>query len=103
MSVTVRRNDAESRYEVLVDGQVAGRLTYLEMEGALVLDLTRVDPAFSGRGLASRLVEGALADARAAGRRIVPMCPYVTGWLRSHPDQADLVDAELLGRIEATA
>ena len=56
MSVTVRRNEPGSCYEVLVDDQVAGRLTYLEMEGSLVLDLTRVDPAFSGRGLASQLV-----------------------------------------------
>jgi predicted GNAT family acetyltransferase len=103
VSLAVRRNHEASRFEVLVDDEVAGYLTYVPMGGALVLDLTRVDPAYSGQGLASQLVEGALAQARASGLRVVPLCPYVTGWLQSHPEQADLVDADLLAQIEATA
>lgn len=34
----------------------------------------------------------ALKDTVAAGRRIVPVCPYVKDWVDEHDDVADEVD-----------
>ena len=40
---------------------------------------------------------------RAEHARIVPLCPFITRWIDNHPDYADLVDHELMARIEARA
>lgn len=91
------------RYEILVDGAVAGFTHYMPHEGCLVFDHTLIKESYSGRGLASVLVRGALDDVRASGSRIVPLCEYMAGWLPKHPDYEDLVDRDLLMRILATA
>jgi len=31
----------------------------------------------------------------------VPLCPFIAAWLADHPDDDDLVDHELLARIES--
>jgi predicted GNAT family acetyltransferase len=61
---------------------------------------TEVDLAQEGKGLASTLVRGALDDIRARGGVIVPLCPYVIGFLRRHPDYEDLVDRDMTERID---
>jgi hypothetical protein len=101
--IEVRDAAERSRYEVLVDGQVAGFTHYQPYEGSLVFDHTVIHEQFAGQGLASTLIRGALGDVRAQQRRIVPLCEYVAGWLEKHPDHTDLVDRELLARILATA
>lgn len=52
---------------------------------------TEVDPAYAGQGLAGKLVHRVVDDAVAAGYLIVPVCPYVAGWLARHPEYADQV------------
>jgi predicted GNAT family acetyltransferase len=80
-----------SRYEIRVGDEVAGFLQYLRRPDHLNLVHTEIDPRFTGRGLAGRLVAGVLADVRANGGRIVASCPFVVAYLDKHPDQADLV------------
>ncbi len=62
-------------------------------DGVMDIYSTFVPLAARGRGIAARLVEAAVAHARAQGYRIVPSCSYVVTWLRAHPDQADLIRA----------
>jgi predicted GNAT family acetyltransferase len=57
----------------------------------IVLVHTEVAASAEGHGLGSRLVAGALDDIRARGLRLVPVCPFVTAYLRRHPEQQDLV------------
>lgn len=102
MSTSVSDSPADRRFEITVDGEPAGSLRYFEHEGRLALDLTRIDEAFAGRGLASVLVKEALDDIRGRGILILPLCPYVTQWLAKHPDYEDLVDRELLAQIESS-
>lgn len=47
---------------------------------------TEVAEAREGQGLAGRLAAAALDTAVAAGRVIVPVCPYVTAYLERHPE-----------------
>jgi predicted GNAT family acetyltransferase len=90
--VKVADNEHLHRYEALVDGEVAGFIGYRPVPGG-VRDLvhTEVDPAFEGKGVASKLVVGALEAERARGGKIVPSCPFVSAYLRRHPEYADLV------------
>jgi predicted GNAT family acetyltransferase len=89
--MTIQRNDARSRYEMVVDGAVIGLLDYRLSRGRRqVFTHTEVDDAHQGRGLAERLVRFALDDARRSGRTVVAECPYVEKFIDEHPEYADL-------------
>jgi predicted GNAT family acetyltransferase len=91
MSIEVRDNPQEARYEIYVDGEQAGLLEYERNDGTLVLIHTEVDDAHQGQGLAAKLVAAALDAARQAQLPVRPDCPYVRTYLERHPDQLDLV------------
>jgi predicted GNAT family acetyltransferase len=91
-AVRVHRVDARHRYEIEADGERAGFTVYRDRGDRRVFYHTEIDDAFAGRGLAGRLVTEALADVRAAGLRVVPVCPYVASFLTKHPEFADLAD-----------
>jgi hypothetical protein len=38
-------------------------------------------------------VRAALDDVRSRGGTVVPLCPFVRGWIERHPEYRDLVDA----------
>ncbi|MCU1374344.1 MAG: N-acetyltransferase [Actinomycetia bacterium] len=87
----VRRNDVEQRYELVVDGEVAGTADFRLDEDRVVLPHTVIDPTRRGQGLGAILVKGALDDIRHAGRTVVPTCWYVAQYIDQHPDQRDLL------------
>lgn len=92
--MSVVDNPAELRYELEVDGTLAGILRYRTEPGIVVLVHTDVDPAFEGRGLGGQLVAGALDDIRARGLQVVPHCPFAAAYIRRHPEYADLVGVD---------
>ena len=66
-------------------------LTYSVMSPHMVIaDHTGVAPGFEGQGIGLVLLEHLLADARARGFRIVPLCPFVNAQRRRHPEWAEL-------------
>jgi uncharacterized protein len=81
----------QERYEIAVDGELAGFVEYRERDGALDLVHTEVLPAFEGRGLAGRVAQFALDDARRQGRRVVPSCSYIARYIERHLELQDLV------------
>lgn len=92
---SVRDNPSQLRYELVDDGgDVIGEIRYRLEPGAVALVHTEVDPAHEGHGLAGVLVEGALRDLRERRLGVIPICPYVSAWLRRHPEQADLVASD---------
>lgn len=93
----VVHNPDAGRYELLHDGQVIGDIEYKRRGEAVVMMHTRVAEEFGGRGLAARLAAFALADVRAAGRQVVPVCPYVRRYIGSHPQWQDLVATDRAG------
>jgi hypothetical protein len=86
----VRDDPARQRYELRTPDGPA--IAAYERDGdILVLNHTTVPPAQEGRGVASRLIAGALADVRSRGLRIVPACAFVAAYLERHPVHRDLV------------
>lgn len=81
-----------SRYEISLDGEPAGFTVYLDRDGQRIFYHTEIDERFGGKGLAGALVAYALGDARDAGWRIVPVCPYVARWVKNHHDVDDALD-----------
>jgi uncharacterized protein len=86
----VRDNKARSRFELDVDGGVAFA-NYRDTPAAIVITHTETPIALRGRGIASQLIEGALAQIRADGRKVVAGCAFVVDYLRKHPEYGDMV------------
>ncbi len=96
MTDTVRNNEGENRYELEVDGEIA-IAAYSNRDGALVFTHTEVPEALEGRGVASRLVKGALDDVRARGLKAVPLCAFVAAYFERHPEEQDLLALDAPG------
>lgn len=92
MDIVVTNVPAELRYEAR-DGQtLAGLAAYLLTHNDLIVFThTEVEAGFEGKGVGSRIARFALDDARARGLGVVPLCPFIKGWIERHPDYADLV------------
>jgi predicted GNAT family acetyltransferase len=84
-------NPGDRRYEARLSGEPAGLIDYLPKDGWVVFDHTEVYPEFEGRGVGSRLAKAALDDVRARGLRLNPQCPFVTSYIKRHPEYRDLV------------
>ena len=84
-------NPEHHRYEIRVDDELAGFVQYRRREGLIALIHTEIDTRFEGQGLASQLTAAVLDEARAAGVRVLPFCPFVNGYISRHPEYADLV------------
>ncbi|MDT0444295.1 GNAT family N-acetyltransferase [Streptomyces johnsoniae] len=97
---TVERNDTRHRYEILLDGTLAGFTAYRDHDDQRVFHHTEIDDAFAGQGLASLLVQQALTDTRTAGKRIVPVCPYVAKYLKGHDEFSDITDPATPGILD---
>lgn len=86
----VRDNAERRRYELEVDGGLVFADYRREGDRLLILH-TETPPALQGRGLASTLVRGMIADARARGLKIVPLCSFIVDYLHRHPEDRDVV------------
>ena len=87
---TVRDNKALSRFELDVDGGVAFA-NYRLTPSAVIITHAETPRSLRGHGIASELVEGALALIRADGRKVIAGCGFVVDYLSKHPEYGDLV------------
>jgi hypothetical protein len=80
---------SKGRYVIRRDGAEA-ELTYSITSPTLVIaDHTGVPDSFRGSGAGAALVARIVADARAEGFKIMPLCPFVNAQRRRHPEWAD--------------
>jgi predicted GNAT family acetyltransferase len=86
----VRHNREHSRYEVELDGQRA-IIQYRDSGGLRYYLHTEVPEELEGHGIASVMARAALDEAQAAGLTIVPLCPFVRGYIEKHPQYKALV------------
>jgi predicted GNAT family acetyltransferase len=87
----VRDNKALSRFELDVEGGLAFA-NYRTTPVAVIITHTETPLALRGHGVASQLVQGALALIRADGRKVIAGCGFVADYLRKHPEYADMED-----------
>jgi predicted GNAT family acetyltransferase len=89
--ITVADNAGEARYEIHVDGELAGFLQYRLHSELIELVHTEIDEEFEGRGLGSQLITFALNDARERGLAVLPFCPFVNDYIQRHRQYVELV------------
>ena len=88
--VVIRHDPGSGRFEAQVDGRVA-ELTYSRSGNTLVIDHTGVPPSGRRRGIGGRLAHAALEYARAGKLTVDPVCPFVSAYIRAHPEYQSLV------------
>ncbi|MBM0239648.1 N-acetyltransferase [Micromonospora sp. ATA32] len=92
MEFTVTDAPGRERFEARDEaGAVAGVVTYQLTGNIIVYTHTEVEPEFEGRGVGSALARAVMDDARARGRTVVPICPFLGEWLGKHPEYEGLV------------
>jgi uncharacterized protein len=85
----VREDGSKGRYVIHHDG-VEAELTYSVVSPTLVIaDHTGVPNAFRGTGAGLAMVARLVADARAEGFKVMPLCPFVNATRKKHPEWAD--------------
>jgi len=89
--IVVRDAPERKRFEVSVDGELAGFLDYRSRKGLIALIHTEVEDGYEGRGLGGRLARFALDQARARSVAALPFCPFVGNWIKRHREYVDLV------------
>jgi uncharacterized protein len=87
----VRDNAEDRRFEIWVDGELAGFTTYAPRSAVIAFFHTELDPRFQGQGLGRELVTAALRSARQRGLKGLPYCSYVRGFIARNSEFLDLV------------
>ncbi len=81
------------RFEITVDGELAGFASYHSVGSNLDFTHTEIDDSFEGQGLGSTLIRAGLDTARERGMGVLPHCPFVRSFIQRHADYLDLVPA----------
>ena len=91
ITITRHHHGGSGEYRAaLAASSAIGRLTWTERDGVRAAEHTLVPPEIGGRGIAGKLVEALIADARAQHFKIDPQCSYVAAAFKRHPEWADL-------------
>lgn len=93
--ITIIKEDdgRRGRYVATVAGIAAeAELTFTHRgPGQISADHTGAPDALKGTGVAAALADHLVADARASGFKIIPLCPYVRARYEKHPDWQDVM------------
>jgi uncharacterized protein len=82
---------SKGRYLYRADGAEAEMTWSRAGDSLLIIDHTAVPDAFRGQGVGAALVAHAVAEARASGRRLLPLCPFAAAQFRRHADWHDVL------------
>lgn len=82
------RERFEARNE---SGAVVGFMTYQVTGKIVAYTHAEVLPEFEGKGVGSLIARAVMDDARARGRTVVPVCPFLAKWLDRHHEYDDIV------------
>jgi len=91
MSTEVRNNTTLERFEIYVDGAIAGYAEYQDTASERAFVHTEIYPRHEGQGYGRVLVQAALNASSREGFGILPMCPMVHHFVESKPEYIALV------------
>lgn len=88
----VIQNSDKNRFEYSVEGRTAVADYMLTKDNRIVLTHTEVPKQFAGQGIGSKLAKAAFAYAKENNLKVLPLCPFMASYVRSHRDEyADLL------------
>ena len=84
-------NTENHQYEFHI-GKLVPKIEYIKSKnGEIYLTHTEVPVQLEGKGVGSQLVEKVLKDIERQELRLVPLCPFVAGYIQKHPDWRRIV------------
>lgn len=83
-----------SRFEIRVDGELAGFAAYHLRGEQISFTHTEIEKRFGGKGLGTELIARALDDAASKGLSVLPFCPFVKDYIAEHAELVELVPAD---------
>ena len=86
----VTHDPATGRFEISTPSGTA-MLTYVHRGADLEILHTEVPDELEGHGYGAALARAALDYARGERLKVIPSCPFVSGYIRRHPKDAELV------------
>ena len=90
--IELEENGSKGRYVLRGPDGAEAEMTFTRVGNSqLIIDHTGVPDAFRGQGAGLRLVSRAVEDARAAGKKIIPLCPFAAAQFHRHPEWADVL------------
>lgn len=92
--IEVNQFDQESKgfFKATEDGKEAGRMTYSKVgDDRIIIDHTEVNPEFRGKSVGNLMVQAAVAFARKAGIKIIPLCPFARSVFDKTPEYRDVL------------
>jgi predicted GNAT family acetyltransferase len=91
-AIELEDNGSKGRYFLRAPTGEEAEMTFTRIgEHQIIIDHTEVPEAFRGQGAGVRLVTRAVEDARAAGKKIIPLCPFAAAQFRRHQEWADVL------------
>lgn len=92
LPITLEDKGSKGRYVVQAPDGTEAEMTFTKVgDSQLIIDHTSVPDAFRGQGIGAKLVARAVEDARAAGKTIIPLCPFAAAQFRRHAEWADVL------------
>ena len=99
---TITDNKEKHRYELKFGASEAlAILVYKEQGDTITLIHTEVPQELEGHGLGGKLAKYALDDAEKRGLQVVASCPFVSAYIRRHPDYMALLTEPEKARLAA--
>ncbi len=90
--ITLEESQSKGRYVLRSAAGDEAEMTFSKVgDTMIIIDHTEVPDAFRGQGAGLRLVTRAVEDARAAGKKIIPLCPFANAQFRRHEEWADVL------------
>lgn len=95
LRIEKQAEESGGRYVARIDGiEGEAEITFTVRGPSLIsADHTGAPESMRGTGAASALVKHMVADARSAGFKIIPTCPYVLAQFKRHPEWQDVMSA----------
>jgi predicted GNAT family acetyltransferase len=82
----LRNNKDEKQYEFQI-GNYTAKIEYIiTNKGDIYLTHTEVPVALERKGIGSQLAEKTLKDIESLELKLVPLCPFIAGYVRKNPE-----------------
>jgi uncharacterized protein len=86
MTLKIINNTLKHRFEVEVGSKTAF-LNYRLAQKDITFTHTEVPASLNGRGIGTALAKAGLDYAKKEGLNVIPQCPFVAEFLRTHPQE----------------
>lgn len=84
-ALEVINNTEKRRFEVKAEGHTAAS-DYMVVGPKVIFTHTEVPIALEGNGIGSMLAKAGLNYAKEKGLKVMPLCPFMAGYVKRHPE-----------------